>query len=60
VFSFVTAAIMQDVILVGIDPGEHGFHVHGQDRHGKSAASATRPHFVLKFKDAFGDNVRST
>ena len=51
---------MQDLILVGIDPGKHSFRVHGQDRHGKSAASATRPHFFLKIKDAFGDNVQST
>lgn len=27
---------MQDVTLIGIDLGKHGFHVHGQDRHGKA------------------------
>ena len=27
---------MQDVTLIGIDPGKHRFHVHGQDRHGKA------------------------
>ncbi len=27
---------MQDVTLVGIDLGKHGFHVHGQDRHGNA------------------------
>ena len=26
---------MQDVTLIGIDLGKHGFHLHGQDRHGK-------------------------
>lgn len=27
---------MQDVTLIGIDLGKHGFHVHGQDQHGKA------------------------
>lgn len=27
---------MQDVKLIGIDLGKHGFHVHGQDQHGKA------------------------
>jgi hypothetical protein len=27
---------MQDVTLIGIDLGKHGFYAHGQDRHGKA------------------------
>ena len=27
---------MEDVTLIGIDLGKHGFHLHGQDRHGKA------------------------
>lgn len=32
-------AIMEDVMLIGIDLGKHSFYVHGQDRHGKALLS---------------------
>ena len=27
---------MENVMLIGIDLGKHSFHVHGQDRQGKT------------------------